>query len=64
MICSAYRDHATQVMLYDRKVEEYEQMDYTHQEAEKEARNWVAVPGNSEHETGHALDIVSEAYQG
>lgn len=38
-------------------------MGYNNEEAEELASFWVAIPGTGEHETGLAVDIVSEKYQ-
>lgn len=58
-ICSSYRTNETQTRLYNNKVNEYINLGYSRQDAEKEAGKWVAYPGTSEHQLGFALDIVS-----
>lgn len=59
LICSSYRTMDKQTELFQNKVNELLASGYSQTEAEKEAANWVAVPGTSEHHTGLALDIVS-----
>lgn len=63
LICSSYRTGTRQRELYDAKVEEYRLSGYSRAEAEREAEQWVALPGTSEHETGLAVDIVAETNQ-
>ncbi len=63
IICSSYRTNAKQKQLYNNKAKEYKRLGYSNDEAEKLASYWVAVPGTGEHETGLAVDIVSESYQ-
>ena len=43
------------------KINEFRGQGYSKKEAEKLAKNWVALPGTSEHELGLALDINSES---
>ncbi len=62
-ICSAYRDAATQTRLHKNKIARLRATGLGREEAEREAARWVAVPGTSEHQTGLALDLVSESYQ-
>ncbi len=62
-ICSGYRTHATQVTLYNNKVNKLIKQGYSRAEAEIEAAKHVAVPGTSEHQLGLAVDIVDRAYQ-
>lgn len=63
LICSSYRTREKQQELYTRQVSAYMERGYERKEALKEAGKWVARPGHSEHQTGLALDIVSQAYQ-
>lgn len=63
IICSSYRTNKKQKMLYNNKVKEHIKMGYNNEEAEELASFWVAIPGTGEHETGLAVDIVSEKYQ-
>lgn len=59
MISSSYRTEEMQRQMMAEKVEEYEAQGYTAQEAEKEAKRWVAQPGTSEHQVGLAVDITT-----
>lgn len=61
-ITSAYRDHDTQVYLYDRKVNYYLDLGYSLDNARKEAGTVVAFPGTSEHQLGLAVDLVDSSY--
>ncbi len=63
LICSSYRTMEKQTTLYTRQVEKYLEKGYTEEDARAEAGKWVAVPGTSEHQTGLAVDIVSNSYQ-
>lgn len=57
-VLSAYRSEATQQRLYDRKVQEYLDLQWSRAGAEKEAAKTVALPGTSEHHLGLAVDII------
>jgi len=61
-ITSAYRDHETQVYLYERKVNYYLDLGYALEDARREAGTVVAVPSTSEHELGLAVDLVDSSY--
>lgn len=63
IICSSYRTNEKQKQLYNNKVSEYKRWGCNAKEAEEFASYWVAIPGTGEHETGLAVDIVSENYQ-
>jgi len=63
LICSSYRTYEKQQALFDTKVNVYLSAGFPRAAAESEAARWVAVPGTSEHESGLAVDIVSEQYQ-
>ena len=63
LICSSYRTNAKQQKLYNNKVKEYKRWGRSSEAAEELASYWVAIPGTGEHETGLAVDIVSENYQ-
>lgn len=56
-INSAYRPADDQLRVMAEYVDKYIKQGYTREEAEEEARKWVAPPGLSEHETGLAVDI-------
>lgn len=51
---SGYRSYEVQEILYNSRVEN---------EGQEEADRYTAKPGQSEHQTGLALDILSEDYQ-
>lgn len=57
-----YRTQEEQQALYDNKIAEYRSMGYAEKEAVKEAENWVAAPGTSEHQLGLAVDIKGNTY--
>lgn len=61
-ICSAYRTVEKSAELYSRKVNEFKNLGYGQEEAEKQAAMWVAPPGTSEHHTGLSMDIVCAEY--
>lgn len=63
IVCSAYRDTATQTRLHKNKIARLRAAGYSQSAAEQEAIRWVAAPGTSEHHTGMAVDIVSASYQ-
>ena len=56
-IRSGYRSVALQDNLYQQKVLEYRNTGLTLENAQEQARQWVARPGRSEHHTGLAIDI-------
>ena len=45
------------------KIEAYKNEGYSSEEAEKKAKEWVAVPGTSEHQLGLAVDINADKSQ-
>lgn len=61
-VISAYRPFSSSERLYGNKVQEYLSAGYDQASAEAEAAKWVAPPGHSEHNTGLAVDIVSDGY--
>lgn len=63
LICSSYRTQETQAALFDAKVRACLEEGFTEADARAEAAKWVARPGESEHETGLAVDIVSVSQQ-
>ncbi len=63
LICSSYRTQEKQTRLFENKVKSYKKEGYSDKKAKELALNWVAYPGNSEHQTGLALDIVSKENQ-
>lgn len=63
IICSAYRDNATQTGLYRKQVQKQIARGLDRAAAEEKARTVVAYPGTSEHQLGLAADIVARSYQ-
>ena len=63
LICSSYRSHEKQTLLFEQEIQNQMASGLTEDEAKIEAAKWVAVPGTSEHESGLAVDIVSADYQ-
>ena len=61
-ICSAFRSHEKQVMLFENKIDRVLAEGYSQEEAPEIAAMSVAVPGTSEHELGLSTDILDESY--
>lgn len=59
-VAAGYRTWEKQQELLDEKIREYENEGKTKKEAEKLAKEWVAVPGTSEHQLGIAVDINAD----
>ena len=59
-VAAGYRTQETQQMLLDEKTEEFVQEGYSRAKAESLAKEWVAVPGTSEHQLGIAVDINAD----
>lgn len=59
-ISSAYRTYEEQEDMLNDKINVYISNGYSKHEAEKLAKQSVAVPGTSEHELGLALDIIAD----
>lgn len=61
---SAYRSYADQESVFNKQVDNLmeENKDLTKEQAIQEAKTVVAYPGTSEHQTGLAIDIVSNEY--
>lgn len=55
-----YRTHKQQTEIYEDKVAAYMKEGYIRVIAEKQAGQWVALPGCSEHELGLAVDINAD----
>lgn len=62
MVVSGYRTQKKQQQLYDDKVAGYRKEGNSQSEAEKLAKQWVSVPGYSEHQIGLAVDINGATY--
>ena len=58
-LVSGYRSVARQKALFERKVASFVEEGLPREQAEKNAAQWVARPGTSEHNLGLAADIVS-----
>ena len=56
-ITSSFRTDEDQQAIMQEYIDDYLAQGYTQAEAEAEARNWVALPGTSEHQIGLAVDI-------
>ncbi len=56
---SGYRSYQTQQEIMDNQIAEYVQQGYDEQTAAEMAKQWVSVPGYSEHQTGLCIDIDS-----
>ena len=61
-ICSAYRPHEKQIMLFENKISRVIGEGYSPEEAPEIAAMAVAVPGTSEHELGLSTDIIDADY--
>lgn len=59
IINSAYRSLASQQQIFDANLNSYLKTSKTYEEAFAKTRLLVALPGNSEHHTGLAIDIFS-----
>ena len=62
MVVSGYRTQAKQQKFFDDKVAKYQNEGHSKSEAEEMAKQWVAVPGYSEHQIGLAVDINGATY--
>lgn len=56
-----YRTREEQQQLLNNKISAYQDEGYSRFEAEKLAKEWVALPGTSEHEIGIAVDINADS---
>lgn len=54
-VADGYRTAETQQQILEGKIEAYKNEGYSSEEAEKKAKEWVAVPGTSEHQLGLLL---------
>lgn len=59
LINSAYRSESTQQQIFNANLNTFLKSSKTYKEAYIKTRNLVALPGNSEHQTGLAVDIFS-----
>lgn len=61
-VISGYRTQEVQQSFYDEKVSQYKNEGYSEGEARELAGQWVARPGNSEHQLGLAVDLEGDTY--
>lgn len=57
VVGEGYRTHEQQEKMMQDKIDAFRSEGYSKKEAKRLAKDWVAVPGTSEHELGIALDI-------
>lgn len=62
MVVSGYRTQEKQQELYDEKIAEFRKKGCSEEEAVRQAEQWVAKPGCSEHQLGFAVDINGATY--
>ena len=62
-VADGYRTQEEQQQLLDEKIEAYKNEGYAEEEAEEQAKQWVALPGTSEHQLGLAVDINADTSQ-
>ena len=60
VVGEGYRTHEEQKQMMQDKIDAYRNEGYSKAVAKKLAKEWVAVPGTSEHELGIALDINAD----
>ncbi|MCR5482145.1 MAG: M15 family metallopeptidase [Clostridia bacterium] len=60
VVASGYRTKEEQQIIMDEKIQAYRAEGYCEEDAANKAREWVALPGTSEHETGLAVDINAD----
>lgn len=60
IVREGYRTKAEQQDLFDEKVQAYINEGYSRLRAERTAKEWVALPGTSEHQLGIAVDINAD----
>lgn len=63
-VCSAYRSVERQEELFNESMIDYVNKGMTYYEAAVETAKSIAWPGESEHATGLAMDIISNEYSG
>ena len=60
IVREGYRTEAEQQAMFDEKVQAYRIEGYSRARAERTAKEWVALPGTSEHQLGIAVDINAD----
>ena len=63
IVRSSYRTHEDQQKMMDDKIKEFMDKGMNKNDAETEAKLWVAIPGTSEHEIGIAVDISTADWE-
>ena len=58
-----YRTAEEQEELFNEKVQSYRKEGYFRAKAERFTKEWVALPGTSEHQLGLAVDINADKIQ-
>lgn len=61
-VCSAYRDAQLQASLFEREVSSYEEQGLGREESEQLAGQYVQPSSASEHQTGLAVDLVTDGW--
>lgn len=62
VVVSSFRSIAEQQTVFDNSINEHLNMGSSQEEAEKLTKEYITVPGTSEHHTGLALDIVDDTW--
>lgn len=60
IVREGYRTQEEQEAIFDEKVQAYMEEGYSRTRAESAAKEWVALPGTSEHQLGIAVDINAD----
>lgn len=63
IVGEGYRTTEEQEEIFDEKVQAYINEGYSRERAESTAKEWVALPGTSEHQLGIAVDINADKAQ-
>lgn len=63
IVREGYRTAEEQQAILDERIQRYMDEGYTRARAERTAKEWVAVPGTSEHQLGIAVDINADKTQ-
>lgn len=62
IVVSGYRTQKKQQKIFDKKIAEFRKKGHSKSESEELAKQWVAIPGYSEHQIGLAVDINGATY--
>ena len=60
VVREGYRTYEEQQKILDDKIKAYINEGYSQSRAERTAKEWVALPGTSEHQLGIAVDINAD----